>query len=207
MGREVVRLEEITEEEKLVAELDLLGIRYLSRQTTYRARRVRPPESLLADLIRQPSARVRAAAIAVLLSHPEYADAVPAALEQLDSEERLTLRSFYAASVLLQLEYADRLRSFQAAQWRLLPKLPQAMDDLNLPTQGTPRARLSALGEEQRRRTRTVANWAGTYEQVAGQLLRQWETDQSEAQQSPALRIIEPMRGPVARSRSDRASR
>jgi len=33
-----------TEEEKLVAELDLLGIRYLSRQTHYRSDRIRSPE-------------------------------------------------------------------------------------------------------------------------------------------------------------------
>ncbi len=57
-------------EEELVAELDLLGIRYLSRQSSYRASQVRPPEALLADLVRQPSARVRAAVIAVLLAHP-----------------------------------------------------------------------------------------------------------------------------------------
>ena len=34
-----------TEEEKLVAELDLLGIRYLSRQTPYRSDKIRSPEA------------------------------------------------------------------------------------------------------------------------------------------------------------------
>ncbi len=67
----------LTEEEKLVAELDLLGSRYLSRQTHYRSDKIRSPEALLADLVRQPSVRVRAAVIAVSLSHPEYAAAVP----------------------------------------------------------------------------------------------------------------------------------
>jgi hypothetical protein len=167
----------LTEEEKLVAELDVLGIRYLSRQSSYRASRVRPPETLLADLIRQPSARVRAAVIAVLLSHPEYAEALPAALERLDPEDRLTLRSFYAAAVLLQREHADRLRSFQTGRWQWLPELPQATGDLDLPAQGTPRARLTALGKEHQRRARTKVNWTGTYEQVAGQLLRQWEVE------------------------------
>jgi hypothetical protein len=73
----------ITAEEKLVAELELLGIRYLSRQTPYRSDKIRSPEALLADLVRQPSGRVRAAVIAVFLSHPEYANAVPAALMRL----------------------------------------------------------------------------------------------------------------------------
>jgi hypothetical protein len=67
---------------------------------------------LLADLVRQPSGRVRAAVIAVFLSHPEYADAVLAALM------RLTLQSFYLAAVLLQQEHAPRLRPFLASRWR-----------------------------------------------------------------------------------------
>ena len=48
-----VFLETVSEEEKLVAELELLGIGYLSRQTNYRADTIRPNEVLLADLMRQ----------------------------------------------------------------------------------------------------------------------------------------------------------
>ena len=62
---------------------------------------------LLADLVQQPSARVRAAVIAVFLAHPEYAAAVPAALERLGPTERLTLRFFYTAAVLLQQEHTE----------------------------------------------------------------------------------------------------
>lgn len=61
-------------EEQVVSELDALGISYLSRQSSSSVERVRPPEQLLADLIRQPSARVRQAVIALFLSHPEYAE-------------------------------------------------------------------------------------------------------------------------------------
>jgi hypothetical protein len=110
-----------TEEEKLVAELELLGVRYLSRQSSYQASHVRSPEALLADLVRQPCARVRAAVIAVLLSHPEYASAVPVALEQLPTLGRLTLQLFYMAALLLQQEYAGRLRSFLQVRWQWLP--------------------------------------------------------------------------------------
>jgi hypothetical protein len=65
------------------------------------------PSALLADLVRQPSARVRNAVIAVLLAYPDYAEAVPAALERLRPAEQQTLRLFYTAAVLLQQEYTD----------------------------------------------------------------------------------------------------
>lgn len=160
------------EEERIVAELELLGIRYLSRHTPDRAERVRPPDVLLADLVRQPSARVRAALIAVLLAHPEYAEAVPAALERLHLAEQWTLRLFYTAAVLLQQEYAERLRSFVVGQ-----RLPDWFAaDLNLPA-ASPRERLAALGRQHRQRTQAHVNWVGTYENVARRLLRSWELE------------------------------
>jgi predicted nucleotidyltransferase len=164
-------------EERLVAELELLGIRYLSRRSSYQADRVRRPETLLADLVRQPSARVRAAVIAVLLAHPEYADAVPVALRRLPSAEQLTLRSFYAAAMFLQEEHADRLRAFLGARWRPLPHLPEVTGPLNLPNDGTPRERLAWLGREHQRWSGTTVNWTGSYEQVARRLMRRWDLE------------------------------
>lgn len=169
--------QELAEEERLVAELGLLGIRYLSRQTAFQPAKVRTREALLADLVRQPSARVRAAVIAVLLSHPEYAEAVPTALERLGPSDRLTLQSFYAAAVLLQQEHAHRLRPFVTTGWRWLPSLGRVSTGWDLPSEGTPREKLAALGREHRRRAQEMVNWAGTYEQVARQLLRQWELE------------------------------
>jgi hypothetical protein len=169
--------QDLSEEERLVAELDLLGVRYLSRQTTYRPARVRSPQVLLVDLVRQPSARVRAAVIAVLLSHPEYAEAVSGALEHLGPSERFILRSFYVAAVLLQQQYAHELQPHMTLGWQWLPDLDRAAMGWDLPTEGTPREKLAALGREHRRRTREMVNWAGTYEQVASQLLRQWELE------------------------------
>jgi len=164
-------------EEALVAELELLGVRYLSRQSSYRASRVRPPATLLADLVRQPSARVRAAVIAVLLAHPEYGNAVPIALERLPPMERLTLQSFYAAAVLLQQEYADQLRARLETRWRPLPDLPEVTTELNLPGDGTPAERLASLGREHQRWSQAMVNWAGSYEQVARQLIRCWDME------------------------------
>ena len=162
-------------EEELVAELELLGVRYLSRQSAYQASRVRPPAILLADLVRQPSARVRAAVIAVLLAHPEYAHAVPMALERLRPVERLTLQSFYAAAMLLQQEHTDRLRPLLGTRWRPLPDLREVTTELDLPREGTPAERLAWLGREHQRRSQKTVNWAGSYEQVARQLIRSWE--------------------------------
>ena len=161
------------EEERVVAELELLGIRYLSRHTSDRAERVRPPDVLLADLVRQPSARVRAAVIAVLLMHPEYAEAVPAALQQLRPSERRTLRLFYTAAVLLQQEHAERLRAFVAGQ-----RLPDRFAvDLGLPDTASSRERLAALGRQHRQQTQAYVNWVGTYESVVRRLLRSWELE------------------------------
>ena len=165
------------EEERVVAELELLGIRYLSRRTPYSAKRVRRPEFLLSDLVRQPSARVRASVIAVLLAHPEFADAVPAALERLAPAEQITLRLFYTAAVLLQQEHAERLRPFQNVdldQRRLPDRFAQ---ELGLPDSPSVQERLAALGQLHRQHTGAVVNWVGTYESVAHRLLRSWELE------------------------------
>ncbi len=161
------------EEERLVAELELLGIRYLSRQTPDRAEAVRPPAALLADLVRQPSARVRTAVIAVLLSHPDWAEALPAALERLSPAERQTLLFHYTAAVLLQQQYASRLRHHPA--WRPLPQ--EFTVDLGVPPTVPIREQLAALGRRQRQQTGRAVNWMGTYEQVVRHLLRSWELE------------------------------
>lgn len=164
---------EITEEEQLVAELELLGVRYLSRQTNYQATQVRPPAVLIADLIKQPDARVRCALIAVLLSRPDLATAVPAALPCLTTTERVTLKCFYTAAVLLQRQYAERLRPFMMKNWQWLPDL--FSQELGLGENDSWPGKLAHLGEEHQRRTRTTVNWTGTYENVTRRLLHQWE--------------------------------
>ena len=111
------------DEEQVVAELELLGIRYLSRQTAEAATQVRPPERLLADMVRQPSARVRAAVIALLLAHPDFRGGGAGPLRRIGPAEQVTLRMFYTAAVLLQQAYGQRLLSALGSQWRALPDL------------------------------------------------------------------------------------
>jgi hypothetical protein len=162
-------------EDSIVAELEQLDIRYLSRQGSDAGARVRAPAMLLADLMRQPSARVREAVIAVLLAHPAYAQAIPAALAQLSPSEQLALRLFYSAAVLLQRQYADMLRPYVAERWQWLPDL--FSQELGVATQGTPQERLSRLGATHRAHTRSAINWAGTYDNVARKLVRRWSLE------------------------------
>lgn len=160
-------------EEQVVSELDALGISYLSRQHSLSVGRVRPPEQLLADLMRQPSARVRQAVIALLLSHPDYADSVPAALKNLTPDQQLTLKIFYTATVWLQQEHMQRLMPFVGPRWRPLPDIFST--EFGLHNAASPTERLARLGRVHRQKTKMAVNWAGTYENVADKLVRSWE--------------------------------
>ena len=73
-------------EERLVAELETIGVRYLSRQTATQVGRVRSPARFLTDLIRQPNSRVRTAFIAALLARPDLAPTVSVAVARLKPE-------------------------------------------------------------------------------------------------------------------------
>jgi hypothetical protein len=158
------------DEETTVAELELLGIRYLSRQTQERAASVRPPDALIADLVRQPSARVRGALIALLLAHPRYALAMPDALARLSAAERWDLQVLYTAAMLLQQEHTEALRSHLTTAWLWLPDL--FSKEIGVSLEGTPQQRLVTLGERHRNHTRKVVNWVGTFEKVVEQFLR-----------------------------------
>lgn len=163
-------------EERLVAELEQLGVRYLSRQTNRKARRVRAPHHLLADLVQQPSSRVRAALIALLLARPSYGEHAPAALKQLPPEQAQTLKLFYTAAVLLQRQYAVPLQTFLGKDYHWLTDFFSA--EFNLPAV-TPKEQIKALAKLHQQRTGVTLNWAGTYENAARHLLRRWELERT----------------------------
>jgi hypothetical protein len=171
----MVDLTVVAKEERLVAELELLGVRYLSRQTLYQTGAVRPPAELLAALVCQPSARVRASVIAVLLAHPEFSEAALLALRRLGSFEQLKVKLFYTAAVFLQQIFADRLRPFLAGRWLALPDYFSG--ELGLMPGRTPQERLVELGRVHASLTNTAVNWTGTYTNVAEKLLRRWEAE------------------------------
>jgi hypothetical protein len=126
--------------------------------------------------MRQPSARVREAVIAVLLSHPTYAKAAPAALAQLPAPEQLILRFYFTAAMLLQRQYADLLRPHLTDPWHWLPDLFSR--ELGVTGEGAPRERLERLGAAQRASTGSIVNWTGTYENVARKLIRRCQVEQ-----------------------------
>jgi hypothetical protein len=169
-----VLFETLQSEEQIISELEGLGVRYLSRQNESGAEKAHAPQDLLGELVRQPSSRVRAALIALLLARPDYAAHVPAALAHLTPEQAQTFKFFYTAAVCLQRLYGQSLKVFLGERWLELPDTFSAELGVSGPT---PAARLRALARLHARRTGVHLNWAGTYENAARHLLRRWEME------------------------------
>ena len=165
----------INNEELLVAELEQLGVRYLSRLTNEKVRQMRPPHKLLADLIQQPSSRVRSALIALLLARPSYGEHILQAMRQLTHDQAETLKLFYTAAVLLQREYTSTLQTFLGADYCWLTDFFST--EFNLPVTN-PKEQLKALATLHQQKTGRILNWAGTYQNAALHLLRRWELEQ-----------------------------
>lgn len=159
-------------EEQLVAELERLGINYLSRQANRKAQRVRSPTILLRDLLRQQNSRIRNSIIAVLLAHTEYARYVPRLMAVLSLEEQQMFKLLYTAAVLLQRKYEHRLHGLSGSSWQWLPDYYSK--ELGL-TYTTDSDGLQQLGEKQSAWTGVGVNWAGTYDQVAKHYIRRCE--------------------------------
>jgi hypothetical protein len=100
----------LIEEDRVVVELSVCGVTYLSRLTVVKIDLPRPVEQLLADLMHQPSSRVRTATIALLMAHPEYGGVMPVAIGKLRSSHRLLLKLFCTAAVYLQVKYSQALQ-------------------------------------------------------------------------------------------------
>jgi len=166
------------EAEQIVAELGHLGVSYLSRQVSG----VGPPGSaplpraeLLAAIVRQPSARVRAATISLLLAQPSSCQAVDAALSRLESSQRPTLMHSYSAAVQLQRMHESKLRAALGSAWVPIPYL--FAKDLGFGESVSPESRLAEIALSHGSRTGTRLNWDGTYRQAADRFLRQWELE------------------------------
>jgi len=156
--------------DRLVTELNSLGVRFLSGGDPARTEPALSPAALIAGLAEQEEARVRLALIPLFLVRPALAGAAPAALADLDAPVQVTLRCFYTAAVLLQQIHAAELRRLLGEQ----PVLPDHFSgELGLPSTGSPQQRLRRLGDRQRALSGLAANWPGTYQHAAERLLRQ----------------------------------
>ncbi|MCL4831459.1 MAG: hypothetical protein KJZ86_03425 [Caldilineaceae bacterium] len=157
---------------ELVDALDTLGVRFLrggsGTPTTF------VPATLLASLAASPEARLRLALIPLLLTHPEFAEDVPAALQILSSDAAVTLRCYYTAAHWLHLKYRTRL----AAMCGQKPQLPDLFsEELRMPKQMTPDAALQALANRQQELSGRTLNWRGTYEHAIQNWLRFMEQE------------------------------
>jgi hypothetical protein len=155
-------------EEQIVAELAFLGVHYLSRNIDVGPVLLHPAHQLIADLIRQPSSRVRTALIALLVLHPDFDQSVPAALASLRASNRITFKCLYTAAVILQRKYWQELQSNQEGvlfDWfgKELGVMPAA----------PPEEQLHVLATRHQNLTGSYINWTGTYENVIHHLLRQ----------------------------------
>ena len=162
--------QEINNEDRLVTELHQLGVTYLSNRATEVHGLLRLPEQILADTIRQPSARVRTSMIALLLLHPDFAEAVPTALSLLNKGHRLSLKLFYTAAVYLQRAYRQELFPLLAEGWRWLPDL--FGQEFGISSNISPQDAIRLLGIRHQELTHSFTNWAGTYRNVAHHLIR-----------------------------------
>jgi hypothetical protein len=163
-----------SEEDRLVAELEELGIHYLSRQSDCPTPPPRPPRALLADIVRQPSSRMRMVLIALLISHPTYAESGQPALKLLQPEEQDTFKILYTAAVFLQREYIEALKQHMPVPWSWLPDLFSA--ELGIPPLPA-RDGLKALAQIHAQKTGAYLNWYGTYHHPVEQWLRRQELE------------------------------
>jgi hypothetical protein len=170
------------QEDRVVAELAQLGVGYLSRQGTGEPPKSSSPDILIADLIRQPTSRVRIAVISLFLAHPEYAQYVPAALKSLPGRHAQILKIYYSAAFLLQKQYARSLQPFLGDKWKWLPDL--FSQELGLAAV-SPKEQIRKLAQTQSEIMRTELNWAGTYDNAAHLLLRRWQMENIWNQSQP----------------------
>jgi hypothetical protein len=177
-----VSWQEVIDEDRLVSELQLLGITYLSNRATELPKQFRSPEQILADTIRQPSSRVRMAVIAVFLLHPKYAEALPKAFTLLDQEHLLTLKLLYMAAVYLQRQFQKELLPIVGSEWVWLPD--QFGVDFGIAPHLSASEAIRQLGIKHQELTHSLTNWSGTYENVVLHLLRykQRETQWNQSQ-------------------------
>lgn len=167
---ETLSSQSIADEDQFVAELHQLGITYLSNRLITLPKSPRSPENILADVIKQPSSRVRTAVIALFLLHPGYAEYVPTALGLLNENQRWILKLFYTAAVYLQRLYQNELIDTLGSKLMWLPDLFGR--DLGISLTFSPQDAVQQLGIKHQEITHSLTNWSGTYKNVVHHMIR-----------------------------------
>src|SRR5690242_6531186 len=162
--------QEIIEEDNLVADLSVFGITYLSNRIPKLSNPRHTSTQILADCVQQPSSRVRTAVIALFLLHPEFFRTLPSGLLLLNEEQSQLLKIFYTSAVYLQRLYQDQLIGFMPGSWEWLPDFFGS--DFGILPDTPPRDAIQQLGKKHQKLSRSMTNWAGTYESAALHLIR-----------------------------------
>jgi len=145
---------------------------------------------LLIDLARAPDVRLRDAIITLLLLDPSLADVLDTVLSQVDETSADHLTVMLLATLYLQREWYWLLTLAR----RQPPAVPEPRfarywqsRHLPAPSVDFGRAGLCALAEDERRRTHTLADFAGDWQnQIAHLIQQEWQRHQSEPIVIPA---------------------
>ena len=155
--------------DRLVAELERLGLGYLSRGPLPEPIAPLSPEALMSGLAANPEARVQVALVPLFLWRPDYAAAALNAGNQLAGHARVMLQCCYSAAVALQPRYARRLTALGCPAVFLPDIFAAALD---LPPMVDPTSRLVAVAARHAKLSGEPINWLGTYEHAANSFIR-----------------------------------
>src|SRR5205085_1316186 len=128
--------------DQLVAELERLGLRYLSRGRLPEPNAPLAPEALISGLAASPEARLQVALVPLFLWRPDYAESTLNAANRLAGPALVMLQGCYTAAVALQPRYARRLTALGRPA-AFLPDIFAAA--LDLPPMVDPSKRLVAV--------------------------------------------------------------
>ena len=164
------------EDERLIAELDALGVHFLWRLASVDRVDDMDPAKLLASLAAGREARVRLAIIPLLLHRPDFAAYVPEAFDLAPVDARLYLMCYYTAARYLQWKYRHEPARLDGAG-ALLPDL--FSDELGLANVQDPDDGLADLAQRHATLSGEAINWLGTYQHAAERWLARLERERA----------------------------
>lgn len=157
---------------ELVDALNQLDVPFLAGGSTGGGPHRVFPATLLAALAGSQEARLRLALIPLLLRHPEFDSSVDAALVEMPASAVVGFQCYFAAAVLLQRKYWERLQIFVTP---MTPLSPHFFGELALEHHCDPEEGLKLLAERQALLSGQQINWRGTYEHAAQRFLTHME--------------------------------
>lgn len=162
--------------EKLVDNMNRIGIHYLVDEGSSEPPDRLTPAELMAGLAVQSDARLRSALIAVLLQRPDFSRDVNQALALLNKQEESILKLYYTAACLLQRIYANQLQDL-LGHHDLLPDF--FSEEWNIERSISARDQLKELADLHKNITGLSLNWYGTYESAATRVITRLEKERS----------------------------